>query len=199
MNHIFYRNKGKPALARLFAAIGIILLWPVMLLIAIIIKIDSPGRILFIQERIGKNGEIFRIYKFRSMREADDKEKREITDTYEDDPRITRFGKIIRKTSLDELPQLFNILAGKMCFIGPRPLLPDYPVPYEDYQEEYKLRFFVLPGMFCLVDTKYRAKASFDMQCRMDVEYVEKISFWQDIKIFFLTFRMVLMRKNIYK
>lgn len=199
MKHMFYRNTAKPFLARLFAALGIVFIWPVMLLISVLIKLDSPGKVLFIQKRIGKDGEIFNIYKFRSMQETEDEERTNMTDTYEDDPRITRVGKLIRKTSLDELPQLFNILEGTMCFIGPRPLLPDYPVTYEEYQEEYKLRFLALPGMFCLVDTKYRAKASFDLQCLLDVEYVEKMSFWLDIKIFFLTFRMVLMRKNIYK
>lgn len=197
MFHNIYRNSIKLLLARIFAFICILLFSPVMLLVVILIKMDSPGKILFIQKRIGKDGIEFNIYKFRTMKENSSKEGTGAY-TYEKDPRITRVGAVLRKMSLDELPQLFNILAGKMCFIGPRPLLPDIPLPYKDYPIEYKSRFSVLPGLFCLVDSIYRAKAAFEIQCKMDVEYVNNITFLMDAKIFFKTFRMVILRKGIY-
>lgn len=193
-----YKRIIKSILAKFLALICILSLWPIMLVIAILIKLDSPGKVLFIQERMGKNGEVFCIFKFRSMKENAFNEGTGAY-TFESDPRITRVGRFIRKTSLDELPQLFNILSGKMCFIGPRPLLPSIPLTYDSYPGEFKTRFSVLPGMFCLVDTKYRAEASFETQCRMDVEYVNSVSLVQDIKIFLGTFRMVISRKGIYK
>jgi lipopolysaccharide/colanic/teichoic acid biosynthesis glycosyltransferase len=193
-----YKIFLKPLFARVGAFICILLLWPLMLLIAIMIRIDSAGNALFLQERMGKNGKNFYIIKFRSMKKNAFYEGTGAY-TYENDPRITRVGRIIRNTSLDELPQLFNILYGKMCFIGPRPLLPDIPLCYEKYPEEYKPRFSVLPGLFCLVDAKQRAEASFETQCMMDVEYVNNISFIGDVKIFLGTFRMVLLRKGVYR
>jgi undecaprenyl phosphate N,N'-diacetylbacillosamine 1-phosphate transferase len=193
-----YKKVIKPILAKVLALISILVLWPIMILVAILIKLDSNGKIIFIQKRLGKNGKVFHIYKFRSMTENAYYEGTGAY-TYESDPRITRVGHFIRKTSLDELPQLFNIISGKMCFIGPRPLLPDIPLTYENYPKEHQQRFSVLPGMFCLVDTKYRAEASFDTQCIMDVEYVNTISFIEDLKIFFGTLRMVLLRKGVYK
>lgn len=193
-----YRYLIKPLLAKICALLCILALWPLMALIAIFIKIDSPGKVLFIQQRIGKNGRKFSIYKFRSMKENAFFEGTGAY-TYENDPRITRVGRFIRKTSLDELPQLFNIILGEMCFIGPRPLLTNIPMKYEDYPVEYKLRFSVLPGMFCSVDTKYRADASLDTQFRMDVEYSNNITFLKDVEIFLGTSRMVLLRKGVYR
>lgn len=169
-----------------------------MILITILIKVDSKGKVFFYQRRMGKDGVEFTIYKFRTMKENAFEEGSGAY-TYEGDPRITRVGKIIRKMSMDELPQLFNILRGNMCFIGPRPLLPGVPMKYEEYPKEYKVRFSVLPGMFCLVDTIYRAEASLETQCRMDTEYVNHITLKNDIIIFFKTFQMVLLRKGIYK
>ncbi len=169
-----------------------------MILITILIKVDSKGKVFFYQRRMGKDGVEFTIYKFRTMKENAFEEGSGAY-IYEGDPRITRVGKIIRKMSMDELPQLFNILRGNMCFIGPRPLLPGVPMKYEEYPKEYKVRFSVLPGMFCLVDTIYRAEASFETQCTMDAEYVNHITLINDIKIFFKTFQMVLLRKGIYK
>lgn len=192
-----YKVILKPILSKIITIILIILLWPLMLIIALLIKIDSPGRVFFIQKRMGKNGQVFNILKFRSMKENAFYEGSGAY-TYENDPRITGIGRFIRKTSLDELPQLFNIVSGKMCFIGPRPLLPDIPLKYEEYPEEYKLRFAILPGMFCLVDARYRAEASFDTQCIMDVEYAKNISFINDIRILIGTAKMVFLRKGIY-
>jgi undecaprenyl phosphate N,N'-diacetylbacillosamine 1-phosphate transferase len=193
-----YKNIIKPILSRSFAFILIVILWPLLFIIAALIKMDTPGKVFFFQERLGKYGKVFYIAKFRSMKENAFYEGTGAY-TYQNDPRITRIGKIIRKTSLDELPQLFNILKGQMCFIGPRPLLPDIPLKYEKYPEEYKSRFSVLPGMFCLVDVKYRAEASFIIQCTLDVEYVKNITFIGDLKIFFGTFITVISSKNVYK
>lgn len=192
-----YSEFTKPILSRIGALISILILWPLMLLLLVIIRIDSPGNPLFMQERIGKDGKIFRIAKFRSMKENAFYEGTGAY-TYQDDPRITRVGRLIRETSLDELPQLFNILFGDMCFIGPRPLLPGIPLNYQDYPPEFKTRFSVLPGMFCLVDVRYRAEATFETQCTLDVFYVNNITYFNDIKILFGTLCMVFLRKGIY-
>lgn len=192
-----YQNKVKYVLSRFLAFLCILFFLPVMILIAVLIKLDSKGKVIFYQRRMGRDGLEFTIYKFRTMKEHAFEEGSGAS-TYESDPRITRVGKVIRKTSLDELPQLFNILLGNMCFIGPRPLLPGIPIKYEEYSKEHKVRFSVLPGMFCLVDTVYRAEASFETQCTMDAEYANHITLRNDVKIFFKTFRMVLLRKGIY-
>ena len=115
----------------------------------------------------------------------------------EEDSRITKVGKFLRKTSIDELPQLINIFFGQMSVIGPRPVL-DWEYK-ENAKEEYEPRFKVRPGMFCTVDADYRASATRDLQFKMDAEYAKKMSFWLDTKTFFKVFKTVLTRKNVYK
>jgi len=115
-----------------FSVIGIIILFPVMLVIAAAIKLDSKGPVIYKQDRLGKNGRIFKIYKFRTMIENAEKMGSGLF-TFENDPRITKVGKFLRKTSLDELPQLFNVLKGDMSFVGPRPPVPFYPKKWEEY------------------------------------------------------------------
>ena len=175
--------------------VGIVLLSLPMIIIAIAIKCDSKGPIIFKQRRLGKNKKIFKIWKFRTM----------IVNAYEiggivtnsNDKRITKVGRFLRRTSLDEIPQLFNILAGKMAIIGPRPIL-DWE--YEEFaKEEYESRFSVLPGLFCTVDIKLRSASSRDQQFTMDKEYVDKISFFRDVKYFFQIIGTVVSGKDVYR
>ena len=196
---------------------GIILASPLMLIIAVLIKLNSPGPVLFRQERFGFLGRRFTFLKFRSMVTNADQTIHEsyVTDLINgqhgkinrgttgrplykmnDDPRITPIGYILRKTSLDELPQLFNILKGEMSLVGPRP-----PIPYE--VEKYKLwhwgRFFeVKPGLTGLWQVSGRSKTSFDDMVRLDLRYGDNWSLWLDIKIIFKTFHAVLSTEGAY-
>jgi lipopolysaccharide/colanic/teichoic acid biosynthesis glycosyltransferase len=167
-----------------------------MIIIAIAIKCDSRGSIIFKQKRFGKDQSRFNIYKFRTMEMNSDRIRGRYA--YEGDPRITKVGAFLRKTSLDELPQLFNILKGDMCFLGPRPLLLEAYEQYKD-QELFHRRLEVSPGLFCSVDIKYRAAASKELQFQMDAEYVSHISFFTDLRIFLQIIIVVVKQKNIYQ
>lgn len=179
------------------ALLLIILLSPIMILISLAIKLTSKGSILFIQERLGKDGYIFKIYKFRTMVKNAENISTGIY-TNKNDKRITKIGNLLRKTSLDELPQLINILKGEMSFVGPRPPLPYHPYKYENYTDEQKLRFTVLPGITGYSQIKVRNKASWDERIKLDIEYVKKYSFLLDFKIIIMTVYVVTKRKNIY-
>lgn len=158
-----------------------------MLLTAILIKIDSKGTILFKQQRPGTNGTIFTIYKFRTMGITENANGTETN-------RITRIGKYLRKLSIDELPQLYNILKGDMSFIGPRPLLIEYLVLYSD---EQKRRHEVRPGISGWAQVKGRNSISWDEKFHYDLEYVNKVSFLFDIKILALTLVALVKRSGI--
>ena len=164
----------------------IILLIP-MIIIGILIKLDSKGPVLFKQERTGKNGKIFLLYKFRSMAGDNDVHDFSKSDKH------TKIGTILRKLSLDELPQLINILKGEMSFIGPRPWIPDY---YENMNEHQRHRNDVLPGITGLAQAKGRNNISIISKINYDLEYVQNYSLIQDIKIFFLTIKTVLSKKG---
>lgn len=185
----------KRVLDILFSILGLLLLWPVMLGIGIAIKKDSRGSIIFKQKRLGKNLKIFTIYKFRTM--VPGAYEAGGAKSFDGDPRITKIGAYLRKTSLDELPQLVNILKGEMSIIGPRPILKE---EFEEYKEDtlYIKRFMVNPGLFCSVDLKYRAAASREIQFKMDAEYAECVSFLKDVTIFFYIIAKVLKQENIY-
>ena len=175
--------------------IGLLILWFPMLIIGIIIKIDSKGPMLFKQKRLGKEKKQFTVLKFRSM--CDHAYEKGGIATSEGDSRITKVGKFLRKTSIDEFPQLINILFGQMSIIGPRPIL-DWE--YEEYADEkYEPRFKVRPGMFCTVDVKYRAEASRELQFQMDADYAEHITFSTDFKTFFGIIKTVLSGKSVYR
>lgn len=190
-----YRRFGKRALGILLSTCGLIVCCIPMLIIAVFIKLDSKGPVLFKQERLGKNKQLFKIWKFRTM--CDHAYEMGGIANRSDDPRITKVGAFLRRTSLDELPQMFNILSGKMAIIGPRPIL-DWE--YEEFaREEYEPRFSVLPGMFCTVDIKYRASSTRDQQFSMDVDYVKNISFISDVKYFFQIIGTVLSGKDVYR
>lgn len=151
-------------------------------------KLGKP--ILFKQERTGKNGKIFTMYKFRTMRNSFD----ESGEFLSDDERMTTFGSKLRSLSLDELPELFNILKGDMSVIGPRPLLPKYLPRYS--KEQYK-RHDVKPGLTGLAQVNGRNAISWETRFEFDVEYTEKVSFFYDLKIFFMTIKTVLVREGI--
>ena len=168
---------------RLMAILGLIIASPLMLIIAIAIKLDSKGSILFKQERTGKHGKNFYVYKFRTM-SADNN----VHDFSKADQH-TKVGKILRKTSLDELPQLFSIAIGKMSFIGPRPWIPDY---YENMNDEQRHRTDVRPGLTGLAQCMGRNNITIFDKIEYDLQYIKNYSLVQDIKIIFLTIKAVL-------
>lgn len=191
-----YKNIFKPVIDWLIALMALIILVPVFLVVSFIIKVDSSGPVFFRQERLGKNGRIFKIYKFRSMStEISSK----VTETLaESDPRITYVGKIIRKTSIDELPQIINILKGEMSFIGPRPPLTYYPKKYEEYTEFEKKRFEVKPGISGLAAVKCREIHDWNLNIPIDVEYVNTLSPAIDIRLFMISLTAFFRTDNIY-
>ena len=178
------------------ALVGLILLSPILLIVAVLIKIESKGPVFFKQERLGKSGKIFKIFKFRTMVDNAIAVGMGLR-TDKNDPRITKVGHILRKTSLDELPQLFNVLKGEMSFIGPRPPVPYHPYKYDDYDETQKKRFLVKPGISGYAQVKVRNNATWDERIVYDVEYVERIGFWFDFYIFFATISVTIRQKNI--
>ncbi len=167
---------------RLLAVLGLIIASPLMLIIAIAIKLDSKGDILFKQVRTGKKGVPFTMYKFRTMVQSNDVRDFKKADEH------TRVGKILRKTSLDELPQLFSIATGKMSFIGPRPWITDY---YENMNNEQRHRNDVRPGLTGLAQVMGRNNLTIFDKIGYDLEYIRKYSLFQDIKIVFLTVKAV--------
>ncbi len=164
--------------------------WPFMIIVAVLIRIDLGSPIIFKQQRIGKNNKVFTIYKFRTMRDAVDKNGNNLPDA----ERLTKLGKLFRKMSMDELPQLFNILKGDMSFIGPRPLVPQY-LPY--YNEEEIRRHDVTPGISGLAQINGRNGLNWEERFKLDVEYVDNMSFKLDLQIFFKTIEKVLGAKDV--
>ncbi len=163
---------------------------PIYVILSILIKIKMGSPVIFSQTRPGLNEKPFNIYKFRSMNEKRDKDGNLLPDR----ERITPLGKFLRKTSLDEIPQFFNVLKGDMSFIGPRPLLTQY-LPY--YTREEKLRHSVRPGVTGLAQAKGRNTISWDSKLALDVEYVKTLSFFNDVKIALLTIGKVLARSEV--
>lgn len=202
------RNKIKDSLKRVLdlAVVipGLLVAGPICLLIAVAIKLDSPGPVIFTQERVGKWGQPFRLYKFRSMEvnaEARQKELLEQNDADEvmfkmkDDPRVTRVGRLLRKTSLDEVPQIFNVLKGDMSLVGPRP-----PVPgeVELYQFDYFRRLEVLPGITGLPQISGRSDLPFKQWIELDIKYIEERSLLKDIEIMARTIPTMLFGRGAY-
>ena len=185
----------KPLFDITLALIAIVILLPVFVVVTIAIRLDSPGSALFFQNRLGKNGVVFKICKFRSMRNDVNFKTNETLAT---DPRITRVGQFIRKTSLDEIPQLFNIVKGDMSFIGPRPPVPTFPKRYEEYNNFEKKRFNVKPGISGLAAIRQREVHDWNLNIPVDVEYVEKISFKMDCSLFISSLTVFFKTYNIY-
>ncbi|MBQ8302260.1 MAG: sugar transferase [Clostridia bacterium] len=169
----------------------LIVLAPVLLIAAIAIKLDSKGPVIFKQERIGLGGKVFKIYKFRSMCVNAEHTG---TGVYSEkgDARVTRVGRILRATSIDELPQLINILSGDMSFIGPRPPLTYHPWPIEEYTEEQLRMFEVRPGITGWAQVNGRKNVEWNRRIQLNVWYVDNLSMWLDIKIAFMTVFKVL-------
>lgn len=202
-------HKGYEKAKRLFdivvSLVLLLVLFVPMALVALIIVIDSPGASpIYTQERVGLNGKSFKLYKFRSMVPNAEKQLDNLLSQNEmqgpafkmkNDPRITRFGKIIRKCCIDELPQLINIFKGEMSFVGPRPPLPR---EVEQYTEHQKQRLTVIPGLTCYWQiTKNRNDCSFDEWLEIDIKYIEERSVKTDLTIFFKTFGAVLGMEGI--
>ena len=173
---------------------GIILLSPLFLIVAILIKLEDPkGKVFFAQERNGRYPKTFKMYKFRSMVHNAEDLLKDLMDRNEqtgpvfkinDDPRITKVGKFIRKTSIDELPQLFNVLKGDMSLVGPRPPIPHEVDQYNSYQMQ---RLAVKPGLTCIWQVSGRNNIGFDEWVEMDIEYIKTRNLWLDIKLIFKT------------
>ena len=180
-----YKNCIKRLLDILLSLIGIILLCWLYLILFILVRVKLGSPVLFKQQRPGKNEKIFTLYKFRTMTDARD----ENGDLLPDSVRLTKFGKLLRAVSLDELPELFNILKGDMSLIGPRPLLVSY-LPY--YSEREKLRHTVRPGLTGLAQVSGRNFIDWDHRLQKDVEYVEHLTFGMDLKVLWLTVKTVL-------
>ena len=190
-----YERFFKRVIDIVLSVIGIIICLIPMIITAIAIKIDSPGPVLFKQERLGLKGKVFRIYKFRSMCQGAEHIG---TGVYSgaDDMRVTRVGKIIRATSIDELPQLFNIIKGDMSFIGPRPPLTYHPWPIEEYTEEQLHMFDARPGITGWAQVNGRKGVEWHKRIELNCWYVDNMSLWLDIKILFTTFFKVLKNED---
>ncbi len=185
-----YKHFFKRALDILISGIGLICISPVLLVLAILVRVKLGSPIIFKQERPGLNEKIFTLKKFRTMTDARDSEGNLLPDA----ERLTKFGKFLRSTSLDELPELWNIFCGDMSLIGPRPLLVSY-LPY--YTEREKLRHTVRPGLTGLAQVSGRNFLEWDKRLEKDAEYVENLSFALDVKIFFTTIKKVFVREDV--
>lgn len=184
-----YRHFFKRFTDIMISLLGIVIGGIPMLIVALLVKLDSPGPVLFKQARLGKNGKQFHIYKFRSMCVGAEK-----SGVYSDnqDKRVTKVGKFIRATSLDELPQFFNILKGDMSLIGPRPPLTYHPWPLEEYTDFQRRMFEVRPGITGWAQVHGRKDVEWHHRIELSVWYVDHLSFWLDIKIMFKTVFKVL-------
>ena len=191
-----YRYFFKRLIDTCLAVCGLVVCCVPMVIIAIAIKLDSKGPVLFKQVRLGKGMKPITVFKFRTM--CDHAYEMGGIATSASDSRITKVGAFLRRTSLDELPQMFNILNGTMAIIGPRPILDGEFEEYKDKNPRYIKRYDVRQGMFCTVDVVDRA-ALRDIQFEMDADYAENVSFALDFKTFFGIFATVLTGKGVYK
>lgn len=210
------RSAGRRLLARtraflkrgidIFAAgIALLLLMPLFPIVALMIRIDSPGQVLFSQARVGKNGRHFRCWKLRSMYVDAEERKRDLLEQNESeggvtfkmkqDPRITHVGRFIRKASIDELPQLWNVVIGDMSLVGPRPAIPGEVASYSPYE---RCRLTVKPGITCLWQISGRSDLHFNQQVQLDVKYARSPSFLKDVWILVKTIPAVLLARGAY-
>ena len=178
----------KRAFDFVFSAVLLVALLPLFLIVGILIKIDSPGPVFFKQERTGRRGRVFKMFKFRSMVADNDVRDNSCEDKY------TRIGGFLRKTSIDELPQLFNVLCGQMSFIGPRPWITEY---WTNMNEEERRRNSVRPGITGLAAAKGRNGLTIFEKIALDLEYVRNFSLWQDAKIVMLTFKQLVRSEEV--
>lgn len=186
----FYSEYGKRGLDLLLAVPGLLLAIPFMIIIAVLLLITGHPRIIFFQKRVGYREKIFTLMKFCSMRETKDKAGKLLPDS----ERLTSFGKFLRKTSLDELPQLMNVIAGNMSLVGPRPLLIEY---LDLYSAEQRRRHEVRPGITGWAQVSGRNDISWAKKFEKDIDYVNQLSFWLDMKILGLTVKKILVAEGI--
>lgn len=194
----------KRSLDVIVALIALFLTAPLMVLTALAVRLDSPGPVLFRQQRVGRGGALFSCYKFRSMYIDAEQRKQQLMSSNEadgpvfkmrHDPRITRVGRVIRKLSIDELPQLFNVLRGDMSLVGPRPAVPQEVARYEFDQLQ---RLDAIPGITGLQQVSGRSDLSFTRWVELDLEYIQKQSIWTDVVILLKTIPAVLLSKGAY-
>lgn len=185
-----YKIALKRIIDIVFSVAGLCLFSPIFLLIAILLFFANKGKLFFLQERPGKNGEIFKIIKFKTMNDKKDSDGNLLHDA----KRLTKTGVFLRKTSLDEIPQLINVVTGKMSLVGPRPLLPEYLPLYSNFQNK---RHLVKPGITGWAQVNGRNAISWEEKFNYDVWYVNNISFSVDVKILLLTFKKVFLREGI--
>ena len=185
--------------------VALVILSPVFLITIALIKLTDRGSILFVQQRVGEDGRLFSFYKFRSMKMGSERLHADLMKLNEHgdsvtfkirrDPRITWIGRIIRKSSIDELPQLFNVLKGDMTLVGPRPALP---IEVEKYTAEHRRRLAVRPGLTCFWQVRGRANLPFEAQVKLDIEYIEKRSLLVDLQLLAQTIPAVLCGRGAY-
>ncbi len=185
-----YAKYIKRTLDLILSLMALIVLMPLMIIIGILVRINLGSPIIFKQKRPGKNEKVFTLYKFRTMTDKRDIDGNLLPDEY----RLTKFGKFLRSTSLDELPELINIIKGDMAIVGPRPLLVEY-LPY--YTEEEKHRHDVRPGLTGLAQVNGRNEISWEEKLKYDTEYIKEISFYSDLKIIFKTIKKTIKRKDV--
>lgn len=185
-----YRNVLKRPMDLILASLALILLCPIFLIVAILVRTKLGSPILFVQRRPGLNDKVFRMYKFRTMTDEKDANGELLSDSV----RLTKFGQFLRSTSIDELPELINIIKGDMSIVGPRPLLENYLDLYDGHQ---KRRHEVRPGLTGLAQVSGRNAISWEEKFNLDVEYVDNISFINDWKIIFQTIKKIFVREGI--
>ncbi len=200
----FYQRYGKRIFDSCAAAFALVLLSPVFLVIAIAIRLEGKGPIYYCSSRVGRGGRVFRFYKFRSMVVGADTYRDHLLHRNEadgpvfkiaDDPRITRVGRFLRRSSLDELPQFWNVLRGDMSLVGPRPPIPSEVLSYEPWQAR---RLSVRPGITCLWQISGRSRIGFDEWMRLDMEYIDRRSFPLDLAILVRTLPAVMSGEGAY-
>lgn len=187
---MFYKIFTKRLIDIIISLICLIILTPILIIVTLNLLVANKGKVFFVQKRPGRNEQIFMILKFKTMNDKRDKDNNLLSDA----ERLTKMGKFIRKTSLDEIPQLINVLKGDMSLIGPRPLLIEY-LPL--YNEKQKRRHSVKPGITGLAQVNGRNAISWEQKFEYDVQYVDELSFWGDMKILFLTFLKVFKSEGI--
>ena len=185
-----YKFFFKPLLDFVLSFLGLIISSPIFLVVFIALLFANKGKVFFLQNRPGKNEEIFKIIKFRTMNNKRDAHGNLLPDV----ERLTKIGKLVRKTSLDEIPQLINVLLGNMSLIGPRPLLPEYLPLYNDFQ---KKRHHIKPGITGWAQINGRNAVEWEKKFKFDVWYVENMSFFLDLQIMFLTLKKVLKLEGV--
>lgn len=188
-----------------FSLIAIVLLMPLFIVVSVLIVLEDGWPVLYVQQRVGINGRIFNFYKFRSMRRGADRLKEQLLAQNESadgvifkmkhDPRITRVGLILRRFSIDEMPQFFNVLSGDLSLVGPRPPLPS---EVAQYTLNDRKRLHIKPGLTCLWQIGGRSEIPFEQQFRLDMEYIHSQSIWQDIRIMLKTIPAVLFGRGAY-